>query len=459
MLIVFFVSCSNSYVDDIKRGAGYEYEPGYPEVRVEVAGLIDEENQPKLIVTGNLVHNSLVFKEVDGQLLSEVGIEINYRNRTTDYADNISYTATVTKESASDLFSEDIYVFDREIEVTPGEYTVDVSVTDQSSNKTTVRSVDAFLPNPEEENSNITNIRILANRDVAGSEFYPVTTYDVSLGTDTIKFVFQVTNNDPDEPITIESRLIKFNSDTTIARSMSHNNYSPSNISYKGIEFGDYDVIQSSSRTLDQPGSVLIEFAYTDLKKGNYRFEVAENLDNRGSLYKARDFSLKSDNYPSLKNTRELAEPLYYLMDGKEYESLLAIKSPDSMKKEIDRFWLRNIRDSRVARNVISMYYQRVEEANKQFSNYKEGWKTDAGMVYILFGPPWYIDRRLSSMQWSYAYDRNDPDYNFYFHLPKIKNSSFPFENYILQRDNYYFTLEYQQIQLWKSGDILTRNL
>ena len=38
---------------------------------------------------------------------------------------------------------------------------------------------------------------------------------------------------------------------------------------------------------------------------------------------------------------------------------------------------------------------EEIEEANKQFSNYKEGWKTDMGMMYILFGPPWYIESTL----------------------------------------------------------------
>lgn len=460
LLALFLVSCSNAYVDDIKRGAGYEYRPGYPELRIEVAGLIDENNQGKLHITGNILHNSLVFKEVDDELVSQVAIEISYTNKTTNQSDDISYFTTISKDSTSYLHAEDMYVFERELNVEPGDYSIDVSVTDQSSKKASFRSAEAFLPNPDEtEGNSITNIRILAHYSRNGTDFIPVTTYDIGLGADTVKFEFQVTNHNPDDPITIESRLIKYNADTSIARPMSHNNYSPSHISFKGIEYDDYEVIQASTRELNQAGSVVIEFAYTDLERGNYRFEVAPDLDNREYLYKARDFSLKSESYPSLKKPHELAKPLYYLMSNKEYDKLMAIKSSDSLKNAIDRFWLQNIKDSRIAREVIALYYQRVEEANKQFSNFKEGWKTDPGKIYILFGPPWYIERRLSRMQWTYSYDVTDPDYNFYFRLPKMKNDFFPFENYILQRDSYYFNIEYQQIQLWKSGDILTRNL
>jgi len=100
-----------------------------------------------------------------------------------------------------------------------------------------------------------------------------------------------------------------------------------------------------------------------------------------------------------------------------------------------------------------------VEEANKQFSNFKEGWKTDLGMIYILFGPPWYVDDSLNRMRWSYSYNRNDPDYNYLFETPKLKSEFYPYQNYLLQRNQYYFNIEYQQTQLWLTGQILRRSL
>jgi hypothetical protein len=105
------------------------------------------------------------------------------------------------------------------------------------------------------------------------------------------------------------------------------------------------------------------------------------------------------------------------------------------------------------------MYYERVEQANKQFSNFKEGWKTDMGMIYILFGPPWYVDRTLNRMQWSYSYDRNDPRRNFYFERNRIPNEYYPFNHYVVQRSQSYFNLIYQQTELWRTGRILEANL
>ena len=111
------------------------------------------------------------------------------------------------------------------------------------------------------------------------------------------------------------------------------------------------------------------------------------------------------------------------------------------------------------AKSVISLYYERVEQANKQFTSFKEGWKTDLGMIYILFGPPWYVDRYLNTMAWSYSYDRTDPRYNYVFERPNMRNEYYPFDNYLLQRNQGYFNIQYRQIQLWLSGGILTNRL
>lgn len=105
------------------------------------------------------------------------------------------------------------------------------------------------------------------------------------------------------------------------------------------------------------------------------------------------------------------------------------------------------------------MYYHRVEEANKLFSNFKDGWKTDMGMVYILFGPPFYQTKSLNEINWAYSYDLTAPEYNFVFERNKSRSDVYPFEHYVLQRDNKYFQIEYKVRQLWLSGGIITATL
>ncbi|MDZ7807923.1 MAG: GWxTD domain-containing protein [Gracilimonas sp.] len=224
-----------------------------------------------------------------------------------------------------------------------------------------------------------------------GAEFIPVTTYDVPANLDSLKFMVQI-NNSSNAPINIRSNLKKFEADTSIAWPMSIQNYPRSSIRYQGIEYDEFEILQSGTRTIDQNGNIFIEYSYGDLEMGNYRLEIFINGKGELSTEGGREFGIKPAYYPAVKTTRQLAEPLAYIMTDKEYEELMSIENEDSLKMAMDRFWLSNIKNSNLAEDVISLYYTRVEEANKQFSNYKEGWKTDLGMVYILFGPPWSVN-------------------------------------------------------------------
>lgn len=459
ILSLTVLGCSNAYVEDIKRGAGYNYKPGFPELRLEVAGVIDPDTGPEINVAGNIPYNSLVFKSADNKLAAIIKISYELTNETTNKVVTFDQTEVITKSQESSAFEDEDFLFKKSFESIPGQYTVNVTVQDLNSQKLTLRTASAYLPDPDGSTSNITNIQILTKQDNSNGQFFPVTTYDVSNTADSIKFQFQVSNKMDGGPLVFNSRLIRFASDTTEAQPMSFTNKSASSLEYKGIDYDEFEVIQSSVRELNQNGNVNIEFAFEDLERGNYRFEVAPNLVEKGPLYKARDFSIKSANYPLVKNARELAAPLTYLMKKDEHEKLMSIRSDDSLKQAIDRFWLENIQNSALAKNVISLFYARVEEANKFFSNFKEGWKTDMGMIYILFGPPLDEYKRLRGVRWSYKYNQTDPEYTFYFRSTKTKTEHYPFDNFILQRDNAYFRSEYRIRERWLNGSIVNKSI
>lgn len=460
--ILFTVGCSNSYMDDIDRSGGYEYRPGFPEVRLVTAGIVDEiTDSTKISLAAEIVYGSIIFKKFEDTFKADVVVDVQILDQTnpSNIIDLIQYPITITQQDSRISLSQEAFLIKRDYPTPPGNYLINFSVTDLSNNKQTVRSSTAYIPNPDENIPHITNIRVFSKNDPLGDTFDPVTTYDLSNNADSIRFVFQVTNNNPQEPLVLNSRLIKFRSDTSYARPMSFPNYNTANLASKGIVYDKFEVINSSRRVINQSGSVSIEFAFPGLDRGNYRFEVSNVSKNETELFKAREFSIKSPNYPSLRTAKELAAPLYYLMGKKEFENMMKIEDEIELKKAIDRFWLNSIKNERIALSVISLFYERVEEANKQFSNFKEGWKTDLGMIYILFGPPWYVTNSLDQTRWSYSHDVYDFEYNFQFRASKLKSRSFPFDNFLLSRNNQYFSIQYQQVQKWLTGTILTDNL
>lgn len=463
-ILLIISGCVRSANPDVERGSLYQFEEGFPEVRISSIGLLSEDDQAQINVTTDIVLGSLIYSTEDDTRFAEISIEIRIvEQEGGTFTETVNKDYTVESEFTGSYVSQDVFTQEEVIDVQPGDFDVIVTVLDKSSGKQTARTSEASIPDPNVPEINLTTVRLLAKAEPESSsgrlDFFPITTYTVPSRLDSLQFEFQVTNNDVDDPLTINSRLLKFPADMEAARPMNYNNYSPSSLPYVGVDMRRPDEFDSNTRRLDEPGSVLIEFKYQLLERGNYRFEV-ETTDSDGEqIYKARDFAIQSENYPNLQTARELADPLIYLMDRRDHERMMEIEDPDSLKEAVDRFWLSNVQNTSKARSVITLYYDRVEEANKQFATFKEGWKTDMGMVYILFGPPWYVDRYLNTMFWSYSYDRSDPRYNFTFERPTMNNEYFPFDNYLLQRNQGYFNVQYRQIQLWLSGGILTNRL
>jgi GWxTD domain-containing protein len=81
----------------------------------------------------------------------------------------------------------------------------------------------------------------------------------------------------------------------------------------------------------------------------------------------------------------------------KRYESLTEL---DAKRKFMYEFWKRRDPDPTTMENEVKKeYLGRVEHANLNFrGGLKEGWKTDRGRVYIVYGPPDEIERHPNEM-------------------------------------------------------------
>ncbi len=86
---------------------------------------------------------------------------------------------------------------------------------------------------------------------------------------------------------------------------------------------------------------------------------------------------------------------------------------PEKKKAMFEDFWKKRDPSAGTERNeLMEEYYSRVDYANKHFSHYIEGWKTDMGMIYIIFGMPNNIERHPFDMDakpyeiWTY-YEQN----------------------------------------------------
>lgn len=104
--------------------------------------------------------------------------------------------------------------------------------------------------------------------------------------------------------------------------------------------------------------------------------------------------------FPHVRDVRLLIASSRYISSRGEFQRMEESSDP---KAALDAFWLNCGNNKESAAELIKIYYSRVEEANRFFSGVVPGWKTDRGMVHIVFGIPDKIRRTNDSEWWLYG--------------------------------------------------------
>jgi len=89
-----------------------------------------------------------------------------------------------------------------------------------------------------------------------------------------------------------------------------------------------------------------------------------------------------------------------YIATPEEINRYKQLKGEDAKRKFLADFWVKRDPDKSTPINEMKIeYFKRVEYANQHFSvGNKEGWKTDRGRVYIMYGPPDEYERHPSEV-------------------------------------------------------------
>ena len=190
--------------------------------------------------------------------------------------------------------------------------------------------------------------------------------------------------------------------------------------------------------------SVAIDFSkpiHLSLSKVGIYFITADPMQKKGkTIFRFHEY------FPETKIAEDLIDPLLYLSTKKEFKNIL--RAGDS-KLAVDSFWLDASGNMYRARELIRVFYSRVFFANYYFTADKEGWLTDRGMIYIIFGPPKTIYKSDVAERWIYGSDRNLSSMDFYFELHE---NPFSDRTYILKRQEIFKASWYQAIDTWRNG-------
>lgn len=153
-------------------------------------------------------------------------------------------------------------------------------------------------------------------------------------------------------------------------------------------------------------------------------------------------FLVADATYPKYSQVTQLAAPLIYITTDDEHIRLVAAKMD---KPAFDKVILEITNDKERAKSLMRSYFERIESANRYFTDYKEGWKTDRGMLYVIYGKPDQVSRTTTTEIWYYQARKT----TFTF---RKSGSIFNPENYKLERDNKYMVEWFSMIDLWRKS-------
>ncbi len=172
--------------------------------------------------------------------------------------------------------------------------------------------------------------------------------------------------------------------------------------------------------------------------KGFYHFQTDSNRRGGYTIFRFER------GFPQVQSPEQMLQPLRYITTITEFAEM---SQAVDIKLAVDNFWLNNAGNPTRARAMIQKYYGRVVEANRYFSSYHEGWKTDRGLVYIVYGPPKVVYRAKNIEEWLYGEKGNKNSIRLQF--IKVLNP-FSENDYSLIKSPSYKEKWYNIVNTWR---------
>lgn len=305
-----------------------------------------------------------------------------------------------------------IYLDSFSIHMEPANYLMDIVITDLNMNKS-----------KEEYREFSKNSMCIPENFLFMNSDSSLIYYHENPKTDKINFHSEILNCD-----SLEIRM--YNSIQTIA-------LPPFSSSSAFPDYGAFESISFKSCSLK-------EFSISGIQNKTLFITTASSKNEEGFL-----FSQFANYYPEVKTVDLLVEPLRYISSREEY-TVLADKG-NQRRKKFEEFWLDKAKgDREQARYLIKTYYSRVEYANTHFSTYKEGWKTDRGMVLLVFGEPERIENEgRQEESWIYTGRSGTSSISFSFYR---QDGPFLENDYALVRNVIFKSQWYDAVDSWRNG-------
>jgi len=332
-------------------------------------------------------------KKIKGTYSAKFDLNIDVRDKQGNIVtNNNSKEEVTTKETGQEYLSQNSQILTRNMFLPPGEYDVYVTVNEPSSKTKTEKNKKVIVEDYSTAPLSISDVMIVSH--MINNDGKRLITPDVARNVaaiDTFYLFYYIYRNNDDEKIDVNCKI-----------------FDPQK-----------KEVYNSTQTLDNTSGLSFQNqVFMDVPTGNfdygkYTVEITAASSNYNSKHNSTFENVATDFPLPLKDIDILVEQLQYIAKSDELDYIRDAKTEGEKVKRFLDFWKKKDPTSNTKRNeVMQEYYRRVNLANKFFGNvYSQGWRTDMGMVFIIFGEPNNIERHPYDMDakpyeiWDYYND------------------------------------------------------
>ena len=181
-------------------------------------------------------------------------------------------------------------------------------------------------------------------------------------------------------------------------------------------------------------------------KQGFYQFQIDTTEKSGFTLH------VFHGSFPAVTSPDQMFEAVRYITARREFDEM---KANPNKRAAMDKFWLELGGNPERTKLLIKKYYTRIREANQYFTSYTEGWRTDRGLVYTVFGKPNAVYRSSTAESWIYGTPNSALSVNFYFN--KIHNQ-FTDNDFELTREPLLEGSWMRAVDVWRQGRVYNDN-
>ena len=322
-------------------------------------------------------YDVLQFVKAGDQYVAKYEITMNFLNDNNSSVSEKIWTEEVKVSSFDYTGSKKAYsLTQRSAEVPPGSYTLKVRLHDNESGKNLPVLKKITTENYSTLSLAISDVMLVSRLATEGQRQTLVPNISGNIGENNNSFsiFFEVYASNPDDSLEFH--------------------YVISDAKGKQLLTKNHPYKMHGER-----GQVIARFDSTRYATGAYsiNIEARSVLTNTKSqvVKKERSFVVRWGDMPISISDLDLAiRQMRYITKDEEYSKIIEAKTDEEKRTLFDNFWKKRDPNINTPRNeFMEEYYNRVAYANEHFSHYQPGWKTDMGMVFILFGSPNNVER------------------------------------------------------------------